>query len=833
MLAIAEPAATTTDHAVDAGGVAFAFAVPEPTVTHTPRVTVDHAVDAGGVSFAFALPQPSVTHTPRVTVDHAVDAGAVAFAFNLPEPTVTHTPRVTIDHAVDAGAAEWAFALPQPTVTHTPRVTVDHAVDAGSVAWDFAVPEPTVTHTPRIPVDHAVDAGSVAWAFALPQPTVTHTSPLLLLSDFVVPAGRVAVFAALIEIEVDGENVYRPGSGIGSLIDGDLILTPDITINRLRVRSGPRVQFNRSGLGIVSTYLGNNEDGTFHFQDSGGVDAVVVSAIASGDRFNGGANFRDADLVSRVDGLVTGDRLIVAFTLPTVDHAVDAGAVAWSFALPQPSVTHTPAVPTTDHAVDAGGVAWSFALPEPTVTHTPAATIDHAVDAGAVAWAFALPQPTVTHTPAGALTSRLFIADSTGDELWELDPDGADTEGSSRTLPATLTSPTGMTVFNGRLLVADDSGDELWELSPDGADLQGMRLRAFPANLGSPQGMTVFNGRLLVVDSDDELWELDPDGADAQGLKIRDLPSGLTTPQSMTVFNGRLFIADSTGDELWELDPDGADSEGLKIRDLPSGLTSPQGMTVFNGRLFIADLSGDQLWEIDPDGTDTEGEVLRNLPSTITFPISMAALSPTHHAVDAGAVSFAFALPEPTVTHTPRVTDHAVNAGGVAWAFALPRPTVTHTRAPSTFIRSAFSQETDGIWLILLTISHVDLTDDIRVVHNPVAIMSRGANFVGFAFELSLPIDSPDRAPVAELRIDNVSQEIAQAVRSISSAPTVTIEVIQAADPDTVELTLDGFRLRDVNWNADSVRGTLVLDDIATEPYPAGIFSPAGFPGLT
>ena len=169
-----------------------------------------------------------------------------------------------------------------------------------------------------------------------------------------------------------------------------------------------------------------------------------------------------------------------------------------------------------------------------------------------------------------------------------------------------------------------------------------------------------------------------------------------------------------------------------------------------------------------------------------------------------------------------------------AWTFnAVPRPSVTHTVASaSAFIRSAFAQETDEIWLILLTISHPDLTDDIRVVHNPVAITSRGLNFIGFAFELSLPIDAPDRAPIAELRIDNVSREIAQAVRSISSAPTVTIEVIRAAAPDVVELSLEGFRLQNVNWDAGSVRGALVLDDIATEPFPAGIFSPAGFPGL-
>ena len=40
-----------------------------------------------------------------------------------------------------------------------------------------------------------------------------------------------------------------------------------------------------------------------------------------------------------------------------------------------------------------------------------------------------------------------------------------------------------MTVLNNRLLIADNSGDELYELDPDGADSQGTRLRALPSGL--------------------------------------------------------------------------------------------------------------------------------------------------------------------------------------------------------------------------------------------------------------------------------------------------------------------------------------------------------------
>ena len=90
----------------------------------------------------------------------------------------------------------------------------------------------------------------------------------------------------------------------------------------------------------------------------------------------------------------SGFQNVTTLAVPSVDHAVDAVAVAWTFGLPQPTVSHT-----TGHAVDAGDASWTFDLPQPTVTHTPRVTTNHAVDAGTVAWVFDLPQPTVTHTP--------------------------------------------------------------------------------------------------------------------------------------------------------------------------------------------------------------------------------------------------------------------------------------------------------------------------------------------------------------------------------------------------------------------------------------------------
>ena len=134
---------------------------------------------------------------------------------------------------------------------------------------------------------------------------------------------------------------------------------------------------------------------------------------------------------------------------------------------------------------------------------------------------------------------------------------------------------------------------------------------------------------------------------------------------------------------------------------------------------------------MDPDGADTEGERIRDLPTGLTIPLSMAAFNTVDHAVDAGAVSFAFNLPEPTVTHTPRVTvDHAVDAGGVAWAFALPEPTVTHTPAPASTLATSDWDSTGyeaPIVLALLqaTISGVDITvDPVTAIDGDLVVAS-------------------------------------------------------------------------------------------------------------
>ena len=147
-------------------------------------------------------------------------------------------------------------------------------------------------------------------------------------------------------------------------------------------------------------------------------------------------------------------------------------------------------------------------------------------------------------------------------------------------------------------------------------------------------------------------------------------------------------------------------------------------------------------------------------------------------------------------------------------------------------VEAVFAAETAETFLVLLTMDHPDLSDPIRVVHNTEDIDSRGNTYTRFAFRPKFPDNVEGRVPTAELVIDNISLEIVREIRQLDTAPTVKLEVIRAADPDVVEMSLPEFHLRNVTWNAETIRGTLSLDNVVQERFPALAFTPAHFPGL-
>lgn len=155
--------------------------------------------------------------------------------------------------------------------------------------------------------------------------------------------------------------------------------------------------------------------------------------------------------------------------------------------------------------------------------------------------------------------------------------------------------------------------------------------------------------------------------------------------------------------------------------------------------------------------------------------------------------------------------------------------------------QAMFLQQTDEVFIILLTISHANFTDDIRVSSDsfevlPVAgvrgVVSNGMEYIYVPFTINLPQQDDTGTAKANISVDNVDREIVAAVRSANSAISVKIEIILASNPDNIEISIDNFKLESVNYDAFTVSGDLSMDYYGLEPFPAKRFTPSDFPGL-
>lgn len=149
----------------------------------------------------------------------------------------------------------------------------------------------------------------------------------------------------------------------------------------------------------------------------------------------------------------------------------------------------------------------------------------------------------------------------------------------------------------------------------------------------------------------------------------------------------------------------------------------------------------------------------------------------------------------------------------------------------SAALTAVLEGATDEVFLVLLTIDHTDLAAPIRVVNDFANLTSRGNLFVGLPFDLELPAQTPDQPGELRITVDNVDRMIVESVRVISSPATVTLEVVLASSPDTVELSYSALTLRDVGYDAYRVTGVARFEDVTIEPIAESITA-FRFPGL-
>lgn len=155
---------------------------------------------------------------------------------------------------------------------------------------------------------------------------------------------------------------------------------------------------------------------------------------------------------------------------------------------------------------------------------------------------------------------------------------------------------------------------------------------------------------------------------------------------------------------------------------------------------------------------------------------------------------------------------------------------------------AANAEQTGEVWVFLLTITHEALVTPLRLSSDPTVrlsvdplsygTLSRGETYEYLPMSLVLPDDSEGVAPAIRLVFDNIARQAVPLLRSVSTPPTVTVEMVLASDPDTVEVSFAEFDLVGADYDALSVSVDLTVNALANEPYPAGTFTPGGFGGL-
>ena len=147
-------------------------------------------------------------------------------------------------------------------------------------------------------------------------------------------------------------------------------------------------------------------------------------------------------------------------------------------------------------------------------------------------------------------------------------------------------------------------------------------------------------------------------------------------------------------------------------------------------------------------------------------------------------------------------------------------------------LEAIYSQETAQVFLVLLMIDHADMSSPIRVVNNHQAITSNSQTYVPYAFEFDPPDEREGVITSAKLVIDNIDRTIVATIRGLTTAPTVTVSIVLADSPDTIEAGPLEFQLKNVSYDVETVSGDLVYNDIDTINIPGDVFNPVDFGGL-
>ena len=151
----------------------------------------------------------------------------------------------------------------------------------------------------------------------------------------------------------------------------------------------------------------------------------------------------------------------------------------------------------------------------------------------------------------------------------------------------------------------------------------------------------------------------------------------------------------------------------------------------------------------------------------------------------------------------------------------------------STAMQAILAQNTPEVFIPCLKIDHPSFANPIRLAFNTETVSRTDGDYLPYAFQITLPEQREDQIPQVILTVDNTDLSVNNAIRTLVGQPTVTMDVVLASSPNTVEVGPFDYSLQSAQADANTIQGTLGFEmDIFSQQVPAQLYTPVSSPGL-
>ena len=144
------------------------------------------------------------------------------------------------------------------------------------------------------------------------------------------------------------------------------------------------------------------------------------------------------------------------------------------------------------------------------------------------------------------------------------------------------------------------------------------------------------------------------------------------------------------------------------------------------------------------------------------------------------------------------------------------------------------AQETSEVFLVLFSFDEAGdiLPAPLRFVRNTEDITSNSDLYTAIACELRLAPDTGQSLGQVQLSVDNVAQTLVDEIRTYPELGWVTVRIVTASTPNTVEWGPAYYRVLGASWDADRVEFRLGFEDLLSDKFPRDRFEPSRFPAM-